>query len=200
MTAACTTDGDAGPCDPFADRVISLAAGEGAGFGAENLPGIVLGAPTGGGLDRGGTDVLSLGAGGTIVVALDGEGIPDGPGPDLLVFENAFLAGGNPEQPYAEPAAVAVSDDGLTWSEFPCRSEAYPYTGCAGWHPVLAAPGNDIDPTDPDTAGGDAFDLADVGLARATFVRIRDLRLGLPAPPSAGFDLDALAAVHACPE
>jgi hypothetical protein len=164
------------------------------------MPGIVLGPPVGGGDVAGGTDVLSLGSGGTIVLALDGEGIVDGPGPDLLVFENAFLAGGDPSRPYAELAAVAVSEDGTTFLEFPCASGAWPYDGCAGWHPVYAAPGNGIDPADPLAAGGDAFDLADVGLAHAAYVRIRDLGLGLPGPPSAGFDLDAVAAVHGCAE
>ena len=160
----------------------------------------MLGPPVGGGATHGGTDVVSLGSGGTIVLELDEAGIVDGDGPDLIVFENAFLVGDDPTLPYAEPAAVAVSEDGTSWTEFPCRSDAYPYDGCAGWRPVLSSPENGIDPTDPALAGGDAFDLADVGVAHARFVRIRDLGLGLPAPPSAGFDLDAVASVHGCRE
>ena len=45
---------------------------------------------------------------------------------------------------------------------------------------------------------GDAFDLAEVGLAEARWVRIRDLGTGGEAP-SAGFDLDAVGAVHFAP-
>jgi hypothetical protein len=51
-------------------------------------------------------------------------------------------------------------------------------------------------PLDAEVSGGDAFDLADVGLASARFVRVRDVsRAG--AAPSAGFDLDAVGVVHA---
>ena len=55
------------------------------------------------------------------------------------------------------------------------------------------------DPHDPDTAGGDAFDLADVGLESARFVRITDRSdiTGL----NGSFDLDAIALVSwSCPE
>lgn len=67
---------------------------------------------------------------------------------------------------------------------------------CAGWHPVYANPGaNSIDPLDPSVAGGDPFDLADVGLSMARFVRISD-RADLPTV----FDLDAVGIVNAaCP-
>jgi hypothetical protein len=50
---------------------------------------------------------------------------------------------------------------------------------------------NAIDPTDPSVAGGDAFDLADVGLTRARFVRVTD-RPDLATV----FDLDAVSIVH----
>ncbi len=194
--AAC---GGAPECDPFADRVVSFSPGAGAGFGQDRLPDVAIGPPVGGGTVAGGTDVVSLGAGGEIVVALDGAGIPDGPGPDLIVFENAFLAGGDPSRPFAEPGAVAVSEDGVTFHEFPCDAVAFPYAGCAGIRPVLSSPGNGIDPTDPAAAGGDPFDLADVGLRHARFVRMRDVGASIAAPPTAGFDLDAVAAVHSCP-
>jgi hypothetical protein len=199
MIAAGACGTEEAPCDPFADRLVSFSPGAGAGFGGERLPQVVLGPPAGGGAMDGGTDVVSLGVAGSIVLALDDAGIPDGPGPDLIVFENAFHVGGDPTRPYAEPGVVAVSEDGATFAEFPCRPEAWPYEGCAGWHPVLSAPGNGIAATDPTVAGGDAFDLADVGLARARFVRIRDAGLGAPLPDSAGFDLDAVASVHGCP-
>jgi hypothetical protein len=55
-----------------------------------------------------------------------------------------------------------------------------------------------VDPVDPSVAGGDAFDLAALGLPRAGFVRVRDLGLGSPTPDTAGFDLDAVASVHGC--
>lgn len=181
---------------PYAADVRSFSPGSGAGFGQDDLPRVVLGAPRGGGEFTGSVDVLSLGNGGEIVLEL-GEDVVDLPGPDLIVFENAFTFGGN--LTFVEPGAVAFSEDGVSFVEVPC-ADTEPYAGCAGLHPVWAnADTNQIDPTDPTAAGGDDFDLADVGLTRARYVRIRDLGLALgpPSPDSDGFDLDAIAIVHA---
>ena len=52
----------------YASELISFEPGPGAGFGQDQLPGIVLGPPDGRGPDAGGLDVLSLGQGGTIVL------------------------------------------------------------------------------------------------------------------------------------
>lgn len=198
-----TPNGSASPLptpvvsDPYMDEVVSFQSGSGAGFGLEHFPSVVLGAPKGGGLQQGGFDVLSLGAGGSIVLKSDAA-ILDGDGPDFIVFENAFYAGGNPQAPFAEPGEVSVSQDGVSFVVFPCasgnREEMYP--GCAGIHPVLAnADLNDIDPTDPTTAGGDAFDLSTLGLTWARYIRIRDLSAS-GTGNSAGFDLDAIAIVY----
>lgn len=179
--------------DPFADRVVSYTPGRGAGFGQDQLPQVVLGPPRGGGCCAGGLDVLSLGFEGTLVLEFTDIGLVDGPGPDLLVFENPFP--GN-----EEPAFVAVSQDGVTWKEWPCAPQAAPWPGCAGIKPVLSSPDNGISPTDPMKAGGDAFDLADLGLARARFVRIRDSGFSRGySPPGGGFDLDAVAVVNGEP-
>ena len=48
---------------------------------------------------------------------------------------------------------------------------------------------------DPKRTGGDAFDLADVKVTRARFVRIRDLSSS-GSGTSAGFDLDAAGLIH----
>ena len=59
-----------------------------------------------------------------------------------------------------------------------------------------------IDPQDPEQAGGDAFDLADVGLPRARWVRLIDVGERYYghgmwcAGDAGGFDLDAIAAIH----
>ena len=60
--------------DPFADAVVSFSPGMGAGFGADQLPGIVLGAPQGGGELSGSLDVVSLGNNGVIVRNADADG------------------------------------------------------------------------------------------------------------------------------
>lgn len=179
----------------FAIAVVDFQPGDGAGFGQDRLPEIVLGPPMGGGAYAGSTDVLSLGVGGEIVLEL-GSDVVDGPGVDLIVFENAFLFSG---QTFAEPAFVALSEDGLSFVELPCMTDLVDYPGCAGLAPVYAnAETNAIDPRDPDVAGGDGFDLADFGLTRARYVRIRDAAVaaGPGGGTSEGFDLDAIAIVH----
>lgn len=182
------------PDDPFADRVVAFEPGPGGTFGHNKLPAVVLGPPKGNGAAAGGLDVVSLGAGGQIVVAMDDLLIADGPGPDLLVFENAFVG-------FPEPATVEVSADGTTWHAFACdpADSAGGFPGCAGVTAVLSHPDNGISPQDPMLAGGDAFDLADVGLPTARFVRITDCVGKVDQAPSAGFDLDAIAAVHTVP-
>jgi hypothetical protein len=189
-----TPDGGGGElpaATPFADRVVSFTPGAGAGFGQDAFPGVVLGPPKGGGAGSGSLDVLSLGNGGSIVLELTDLALVDGPGVDLLVFENAF--GG-----FAETGVVAVSDDGTTWHEFPCAASdrAGGFPGCAGVRPVYANPDTGISATDPAVAGGDAFDLATLGVSRARFVRIRDSGANGYGGTSGGFDLDALAVVN----
>jgi len=174
-------------------------AGPGPTTGQDELPGIVLGPPQGGGTTSGSLDVCTLGNGGVIVLGFAPSVIVDRPGPDFIVFENPFNVGGDPTKPFAELGTVAVSEDGTTWHEFPCTATTYPYGTCAGWHPVLAnAETNQIDPTDPAVAGGDDFDLADIGVSEARFVRITDRvdQVGVAGT----FDLDAISIVHAeCP-
>jgi hypothetical protein len=180
--------------NPFADKVVSFKPGEYAGFGQDVYPQVVFGPPHGGGSGMGSLDVLSLGQRGEIVLELTDLGVVDGPGVDLLVFENAF---GN----YAETGVVALSEDGLTWNEFPCdtSNKAGGYPGCAGVKPVFSSPDNGISATDPAVAGGDGFDLATLGVARARFVRIRDSGVNSYGFTSGGFDLDGLAVVNGSP-
>jgi len=203
-----SADGSAGRdagavrADRFITTVVSYTPGTCAGFGQSSMPGIVMGPPVGGGALTGSTDVVSLGGGGEIVVSFAPNAIVDGPGPDLLVFENPFEIGGDPSNLYAEPGEVSVSDDGVTWKTFPCTATAFPYGACGGWHVVNSTPDNGISPLDAEAAGGDAYDLADVGLTHARFVRVVDkTHEDCPAsgakPVTNGFDLDAMAILHA---
>jgi hypothetical protein len=161
------------------------------------MPDVVLGPPEGGGDGQGSLDVVSLGVGGEIVLRLGIDAV-DGPGVDLLVFENPFFVGGDPEKVWKEPGEVSVSEDGETWVTFPCDPSLTASSRCAGVHPVLASTASGLSPLDPEVAGGDPFDLAEVGVARARYVKIRDLSK-IAAPPTAGFDLDAIAVIHAAP-
>lgn len=99
------------------------------------------------------------------------------------------------------------------------------YVGLAGVQPTFSSPSNGISPFDPAVSGGDQFDLATVGLSRARYVKITDTGTTTLAPTidslghivndygnqldpdplqpgtgiAAGFDLDAVAAIHSSP-
>ena len=188
----CASSDDSGATtgDPFADAVVSFEPGEGAGYGQDELPDVVLGAPNGTEAGAPSLDVLSLGDGGVIVLGLEDLSLTDGEGIDLLVFEN-------PMEAWPETGVVAVSDDGETWTEWPCgaEDESDGFPGCAGVGIVYAGP-EGADPTDPSAAGGDAFDLADIGVAHARFVRITDSGANTYDGETGGFDLDAIAVVN----
>ena len=197
-------DGSTLPATAFATGVASVVPGSCGGFASDQLPGIVVGPPVGGGGNQGGLDVYSLGNGGSIVLTFGdvagNHAIVDGPGDDFVVFENAFFIGGNPGAVYAEPGEVAVSEDGVVWKSLACDGKR-PYTNCAGIKPVFAGPTATVSPLDPAAAGGDRFDLAAFGLPRARFVKITD-RTTQPCTPGEnqattnGFDLGGVAVLH----
>jgi hypothetical protein len=191
------------PADRFATSEMYMDGACG-GYGESHLPGVVLGPPVGGGADQGSLDVVSLGTGGSIVLGFS-DVIVDGPGTDFLVFENPFLTSGQPD---FELAQVSVSDDGVTWTSFPCTATGVSTTGygtCAGWHPVYSSPTDGISPLDPAVAGGDPFDLATIGVTSARFVRVVDVGvdytqetcLAGSTAKTNGFDLDAVSIVNA---
>ena len=183
--------------NPYASEVIAFEPGPNAGFGLDNMPDIVLGPPLD--LEGGGaTDVLSLGRGGVITLGFGNRVITDGPGVDLVIFENPFWIGGNPRMPFAELAEVSVSADGETWHTFNCeQQETAPgqYHGCAGWSVLKDFEPDAVIPLDSAMSGGDTFDLAVLGVDTVRFVRIRDISES-GASPSAGFDLDAVGGVY----
>ncbi len=187
----------AGACPRFASEVLGHEFGPGQSHGREHFPDAVFGPPAGGGERAGAVaGVVSLGNGGWVELGFGPTRLVDGPGPDFTVFENAFNAQGDPTRPFAELATVSVSADGATWHEFPCAETEFPYGKCAGWHAVLATDAESA--LDPARSGGDPFDLADLGLSEARFVRIED-RVDLTGF-SGVFDLDAVAVLNAaCP-
>ncbi|HOD07193.1 MAG TPA: LIC_13355 family lipoprotein [Myxococcota bacterium] len=142
------------------------ASGEGTGDPRNAVNGV-----RGGGALTGGTDVYSISAvtGSFLVLALDGFSIGNGPGAELVVFENPFNYGDGGV--FMDQTIVQVSRDGITWVSFPFDFTAEDETsystdpaywdGFAGVTPVIF--NQDIDPNaDPfnaETAGGDAFDL-----------------------------------------
>lgn len=186
---------------PCADSVASYVVGANGGFQSDLLPGIAIGPPYAGGPHEGSLDVVSLGNDGSITLSFDDNRIVDGPGVDFRVFENPFLNEVS-GQTFAEVGIVSASSDGVDFFPFPYDGSTL--AGLAGVTPVHSAPGNGIDPRTPD-AGGDAFDLATIGLSSARFVRIQDPGAAIadpgnafpvPGPGKSGFDLDAIVAVN----
>ena len=217
--------------DCLPDRIASFVLGTVSSPPAFNTwqPGIVLGPPGNATPTTGSLAVMSVGHGGTITLEFTDNEIVDGPGPDLIVFENPFFCtsapatDADPYSVFAEPGIVEVSDDGINFRRFPfdasalsevvslCTDKALQrrLVGLFGITPNFT--GNWTVPDDPlvfDPAapggvsghGGDAFDLATVGLARARFVRLVDpnLPIGIPGA-SEGFDLDTAIAIHSRP-
>lgn len=184
---------------PYAAELVAFEPGPAAGYGQDELPDVVLGPPQGNGRTQGATEgIVSLGVGGEIVVGFGDRAIVDAPGPDFLVFENPFFVQGDPAEVWAELGEVSVSEDGERWVRFDCDTTPTSpgrWPGCAGWRPVLDYDASAMHPLEPALTGGDAFDLADVGLSEARYVRIRDLSDSGVAP-SAGFDLDAVGLIH----
>jgi hypothetical protein len=202
------SDGDAAESDasdamlpaledlPYGREVISFTAGDSAGFGQAMYPDIVYGPPKGKGTGSGSLDVLSLGVGGEIVIGFGELDIVDGDGADFIVFENAFISNGTT---FEELGEVAVSDDGETWHSFECDvdgNEESEHAGCAGWSPTLRYDPQLVFPLDPELTGGNAFDLAMLGVTRARYVRIRDLETQPGSANTGGFDLDAVGLVN----
>ena len=185
--------------DPWADAVVSFTPGEGSGFGENFFPDNVLSPP-----DPDPTltefvasakpqELLSLGHGGEIIVEFIDNFIVNGEGPDFTVFENVFYFFGT-EEPFIEAAFVAVSMDGVHFVEFSWDTTTF--EGFAGVTPTF----DNQNPVDTSVSGGDSFDLANVGLPYARFVKLTDIGdLKQEGPFNGDFDLDAIVAVNSMP-
>lgn len=140
-------------------------------------------------------NLLPLGNGGSIVLEIQGGYIVDGAGPDFVIFENPFVyKEGDKTLVYAETAVVSVSEQEHieAYQMFNCNTLKPPYTGCAGVHPVRYSSGRNLS-----QVGGDLFDLADIGVPRAKYIRIEDTGGNLSfLEGTEGFDLDAVALLH----
>ncbi|MCA9610104.1 MAG: LIC_13355 family lipoprotein [Myxococcales bacterium] len=151
-TAADTIVEATGASDaPFHDPSRALDGVQGAGHGAGSL------------------DVYSIDYGTHLVLGWAGRRVVDGPGAELVVFENPFTFGDG--RTFMDPTIVEVSIDGASWVAFPhdylaqdetlYSSDADDWVGFAGVTPVLLHDEtNPVDPFDAAAAGGDAFDIA----------------------------------------
>jgi len=169
----------------LADLVVDAPGATGDGHGD---PSRAVNGVRGGGTHAGSLDVYSLDyrSRRSLTLAIDGHAIIDGPGADLVVFENPFQETSR-DASFMDPVVVEVSADGERWLAFPHDYvapdegvyEPHPelWEGFAGVTPVLLhAETNPIDAFDP-RAGGDAFDLAElVGTDAVTNALAEQLR------------------------
>ena len=186
--------------DPWADEVVDFRPGTPwSGFGYDFFPDNVLGPPTPSAAVGPYTpansedEILSLGDSGQVTLKFTDNVVVNGPGPDFTVFENVFINLWTGE-PFVEAATVSVSQDGEQWYTFPFDTTTL--EGLAGVHPVRCT----LCPTNPDSSGGDPFDLDAVGLEWIRYVRLTDLgSFWKEGPYNGDFDLDAVVAVHSAP-
>jgi hypothetical protein len=146
------------------------------------------------------SDICSIGLDGEIVIGFTNHFIIDGYGDDFTIFENTFLSPISGKL-FCEPAIVSVSQDGVTYYSFPFDSISL--VGCAG---TIYTNGSE-NPFDPSKSGGNSFDLQDIGLEYAKYIKIRDITNLVKNNPNhyyydatlSGFDLDAVAGMHTAP-
>lgn len=144
-------------------------------------------------------DVCSIGRDGEIIVGIRTGTIFNGPGSDFIIFENAFEREFDGVV-FAEPAKISVSSDGVNFIEFPY--DELTLEGLAGKTPTIGS----ADPFNPILAGGDAFDLNDLGLEGIKYIKIKDISYIVTSDANhayyqpdvmvTGFDLDAVAVLY----
>jgi hypothetical protein len=147
-------------------------------MGAEGIlnPGSAINGVFGNGLLGGSYDVASLGyntgVDDFVMLSWSNRVIQDGPGADVVIFENPFFLGDGSLR-FMDQLVVAFSHDGLNWVVFPhdyLASDETDYVadpgiwiGFAGIEPVLLNERNNrVDPFVQQSAGGDPFDLSDL--------------------------------------
>lgn len=155
------------PLGHYADEIVEAPGATGVSYGD---PARATNGVRGGGTYAGSLDVYSLDYRERthLVLGFVGHTIVNGPGVDLVVFENGFRETGR-EASFMDPVIVEVSADGERWLAFPhdyvaadetlYEPQPEAWEGFAGVTPVVV--NVDRDPMDPlsPMAGGDAFDL-----------------------------------------
>lgn len=144
------------------------------------------------------SEILSLGISGEIIVGFKNKKLMNIEGPDFTIFENAFETFDG-SRIFAEPGEVSISDDGINFFTFPIDNTSL--KNCAGITPT----NGQNNPYDPNTSGGDSFDIAELGFEYITHIKIKDIsqivsqlpkesKYHNPIAMISGFDLDAIIA------
>jgi len=180
--------------DPWADEVTEFTQGTTcSGLGQNFFPENILGKPGQAFCPQSVSPIfnpeefLSLGNEGEIIVKFTNNHIINNSGPDFTIFGNANYSKTD-SSIEAKAGIVSVSQDGTTWYDFAYNAASL--TGFCGLTPTA----DWTSPLNPDISGGDSFDLSDVGLSWASFVKIKDC--GQIAQDDGTFAIDAVAAVN----
>jgi hypothetical protein len=128
---------------------------------------------------------VSLGHGGEIIIEIeDGGHVIDKPGADFVIYENPFRFGDGLISRELAHVGVALEDEPHLYRWFTCDPSQNILISCAGMIPT--------------SEGGDKFDLAEVGLEKIRYIKIKDTKLNFNnfGINTEGFDLDALKLLH----
>lgn len=154
-------------------------------------------------------DVFIVGHGNEAVFEWKGKKIVNGEGTDFKVFENSFyMRGTDKKRMSLDLGLVAVSKDGKEWKQFSVKyddsrlkNSPQGKEGFIGLEPVYLHWEDNF--TDPQTneAGGDAFDLSDVGIEQGDYIKyVKLIDAGEQYPDgqigSNGIDIDGVCAFY----
>jgi len=187
--------------DPFSYRVLRFMPGHGSDgyfhdFGGVDFKGSASGKPdciesSAQKPDELKKVFLPLGHGGSIVYEITGGELIDGDGPDFVIYGDSVFS----DAIETAKIEVALEDNPSSYIEFPCDSVNPPFMNCAGVHPVKV--GREEDQL---KVGGDAFDLARIGIKKIRFIKITDTgdnKDGIDLLYTDGFDIDSISLIHA---
>jgi hypothetical protein len=162
----------------------------------------------GSGDKAGSLDVFVVGEEKYVVFEWKGKSIINGNGIDFKVFENGFYVTGDKKRMSLDLGTVEVSKDGTNWLAFPVsydkkekKNSPIGKKGFVGLTPVYTNIDNNFIKPNLNEAGGDGFDLSDVGIKEGESIKyIKVIDGGSSYPDgqieSNGIDIDGVCAFY----
>ena len=191
----------------FADNIAEYDGKEIKSFSREKALNGVFGK----GDDMGSLDVFVVGEGNYVVFEWKGKKVVNSKGDDIKVFENGFYIAGTKNRMALDLGTVEVSKDGENWISFPVSYDETQFknsnigkTGFVGTTPVylnMESSNEMINDPSLEEAGGDGFDLSEIGLEEGDYIKYVKVIDGGSAYPdgqiaSNGIDIDGVCAFY----
>lgn len=158
----------------FIDNVVEYNGKELKNFPKEKAINGVLG----NGDQYGSLDVFVIGEANYAIFSCKGKKIINGKGIDIKVFENGFYTNYDKNLMSLDLGIVSVSKDKINWLDFPVSYDKnYPQNsskgkkGFIGLNPVYINMNNNFIYPYFNEAGGDGFDLSDLGIAEGDYIK-----------------------------